>query len=214
MAPSSADIKDWAISLKPGALFTLEQLAQACPNRSRSSVQATLGRLCKGEDPVLARPARGWYTRREQGAEYPLRIELQVEAALPWIVAGPGAGLASANAINSLGWTTQVPCRTVIAVVGTPPKPPNARVKYLRRSNQSRVMLSPLEIHLIEAVRAFDRFAEIGWDAALQTLYKRRLKDCSDKADPDKINYVASREHFKRDPFLRRCEELAGICAW
>ena len=209
------DTKKWVTSLQPGVLFTLDEAREACRNESRASVQKSLSRLCQGEDPVLARAARGWYTRREQGPEHSLALDGKVSLALAWRIAGPGSGLADLSIINHLGWSTQVPWQMHIAVVGRPPKPPRDTVNYLQRSNQERLCLSRLETQIIEAVRAFDVYSIITWDEAMEKVYHRRmLMPKRGKVDPNKVNHVASLERRKTNNFLRRCEDLAGLYAW
>ena len=216
MAPTrSTQIRDWAVSLEPGTLFTLDEAQQACSDKSRAAVKSALGRLCKGEDPVLARAVRGLYSRRLVGSQIPIRLGPRSREQLPWKVAGPGAGLAGLNAVNYLCWTTQVPSRLCIAVVGRPPKTPDNSTVYMQRSNSNRRMLTKFEVTLIESVKAFDEYAEVDWGEALSKLVDLRANsDCvQPKSRPSVISAIACSEYRKSDQFINRCNELSAACA-
>ncbi len=211
--PTPGEIRNWATGLEPGTIFTLDDAQQACPTKSRAAIKSTLSRLCRGDDPLLARAVRGLYSRRLVGSMIPTRLEPQVYVELPWRIAGPGAGLASLNAVNSLCWSTQVPAKLCIAVVGRPPTPPDRTTKYVQRSNRKRVMLTPIEVSLLEAVASFDDFAEMDWDEAvdrLASILSRRQRNLG--ARPDLVNYVASHEAYRGERFVRRCDELGKVC--
>ncbi len=130
----SGQYEQWATKLQVGTLINLDDMQRAFPNKTRDALKTALGRLCQAEDPLLARMTRGIYCRRILGERSltgaPLNNSAPLEAwaALPWRIAGPGAGLTSINIVNKVGWSTQVPARFWIAVVGRPPQRPEVGV--------------------------------------------------------------------------------------
>ena len=132
------DMREWADALEPYELFSLDEVQDVFPAMSRTAVIAGLGRLCEGDDPPMCRPARGWYCRRIQNAPYPAPVPPMVYPHLGWRIAGPGAGMAGPYVANRIHWSTQVPPRIWIAVVGRPPRTP-VPIVFVGRSNRRRV---------------------------------------------------------------------------
>ena len=208
------EFKQWAEGQPIAAILTIDDAQTAFPGMSRDAIQVALGRLCAGDDPLLARPARGYYCRREQGLPYPKPIPFEIYDRLPWIIAGPGAAMSSMSVINQLGWSTQIPGRTWIAVVGRAPQPPFEGLTYLARSNQLRSNLSLWEASLLEAARFFDRFSEMPWDEALDKFTSKAARgsygDCSVQTAP--LLETAAGEQGLGPDFNRRIQQLAEAC--
>ena len=214
MTTIDTKIRDWVISLQPGAVFVLEDAASACPEKTRDNIKQTLRRLTQGEDPYLARLVRGLYSRRRVGERCPLSMEPEVLCGLPWMLAGPGAGFAPPNAMNNLGWSTQVPGKTNIVVVGRPPKPPTVTVRYWQRSNRERAKLTPTEVTLLEAVNGFDTFSEKSWMDALSWLKQREPRaQMAEQINPERFWNVAQLENYRGATFLQRCQEISDFYA-
>ena len=81
--------------------------------------------------------------------------------------AGPGCGLADCHALNTAGWSTQVPARIRVCVVGKVPEPVDVCVEYFSRSNRRRLELTWAEVSMIEAVSDF-LMSEVSWSEALR----------------------------------------------
>lgn len=79
---------------------------------------------------------------------------------------GPGSGFAGASAVNRLGWSTQVPARTRIAVVGRAPEARHSSLGFVSRANALRRELTWAEVTLLEAVRSVELIepAFIDWE--------------------------------------------------
>ncbi len=207
-------LRDWVISLAPATVFGLDEAKKACPAKSHDAIKSGLSRLCQGTDPYLVRLVRGLYSRRSIGEQYPCTMDTQVSLTLPWMIAGEGAGLAPPNIINVFGWSTQVPAKTNIVVIGRPPKPPLDTVKYWQRSNHQRRLLSTAEVSLLEAANGFDMYSEIDWNVGLETLKRKRHH----VKNPTTINAAlfletAAHESYRGNQFLHRCEEIAKVYA-
>ena len=208
------DFKQWAARQAIAAILTIDNAQRAFPDMSREAVQVALGRLCTGDDPMLARPVRGYYCRREQGLPYPKPIPFEVYDRLPWIIAGPGAAVSSMSVINQLGWSSQVPRQMWIAVVGRAPQPPFDGLTYLARSNQMRKGLDIWEASLLEAPRFFDRFSEMPWDEALDKFAGKAARgsygDCAVRTDL--LLESAAKEQGLGPDFNCRIRQLAEAC--
>ena len=89
----ASNAREWVERLPVGELFDLDDAQRALPDISRDATKAALSRLCRGDDPSLARVCKGIYTRRRVGARYPARLPVKAIRELPWRFAGPGAGV-------------------------------------------------------------------------------------------------------------------------
>ena len=209
-APQS-EITNWVVGLAPGAVFSLDDVQADC-SADRNTISAALSRLTNGEDPYLARLVRGLYSRRLTGQRWPVPVEPEAALALPWIIAGDGAGFAPPSAINSLGWSTQVPPKTHIAVVGRAPTPPLRSVNYWQRSNAKRKKLNTTEVTFLEAVIGFDDYAELSWSQALGwTKARDRWDGISEEIRPSLLLDISKSEYYRGKKFMLRCEEIADL---
>ena len=68
--------------------------------------------------------------------------------------------------MNMFGWSTQVSPRLWVAMLGRPPELPEIGVVFERRSNKKRLGLNRWEVSILEAVRCFNKWAELSWDDA------------------------------------------------
>lgn len=205
------DVRRWAQQLPVGELFDLDDAQSAFPGKSRDAVKMALGRLCRGDDPLIARACRGIYCRRLLGTRNRVPIPAAARRALPWRVAGPGAGITGPYVINSLGWSTQVSPRLWLAVVGRPPRCPQSGVVFVGRSNIRRLDLTPGEVALLEAVRCFDDWAELPWREALAKFRRNARRGYyGDSARSGPLLEAAEAERGLGPDFLPRCRALAA----
>jgi len=129
---------------------------------SRGAVDTALFRI-EASRPDFIRVARGLYWKGNDsrfGAGKPAVVDV-AEAAV-----GRNAGFGPTTwlATNTLEASTQIPAIPEFVVVGAPPeRVENAR--FHRRSNRNRLPLRFSEIALLEVLRDWPRFGEIGWDA-------------------------------------------------
>lgn len=209
---SNGDLRRWAEALPMAEIFTLDDVQAYFPDKSRNALKMGLSRLCKGDDPVIARAFRGIYCRRLQGQ---LRLPFEVLEELPWIVAGAGAGLTGPAVINALGWSTQVSPRMWVATVGTPPKcPDDWGIIFQSRSNRNRLCLRRDEVSCLEAVRSFDIWAEKDWDEAMTSLNKRMQKVAlPQRVRGDLFLQVADAERGQGPLFRERCRDVVDAAA-
>ncbi|MCQ3815207.1 MAG: hypothetical protein KTU85_12440 [Acidimicrobiia bacterium] len=160
------EIREWAQQLPVGELFDFDDVQRALPEISRDAIKASLSRLCKGDDPLIARACRGIYTRRLVGGRYKTRLPINARRSLPWRLAGPGAGVTGPYVINTFGWSTQVSPRLWVAMLGRPPQRNDFGTIFQRRFNARRLELNRWEVSILEAVRCFNDWAELSWDDA------------------------------------------------
>ena len=148
------DIRPWAEQLPVGDLCDLNDVQKAFSGKARAAIKMALGRLCNGDGPLMARAVRGICCRRQLGLR--LKTTVPLEATWPprWRIAGPGAGFTGPDIINRIGWSTEVPPRLWIAVVGRPSLRPDSGAVCVGRSNTKRLGLG-----VWEAVRCFELWA-------------------------------------------------------
>jgi hypothetical protein len=111
-------------------------------------------------DGLLVRVHRGLYYRgrlTRYGVTFP-----RAEDVVREVLGTRGVGLASYSAARAWGVTTQVPFVLHVATLRT--VKPIAGVKQHARKNLARVDLNPVEIALLELLRAPEVFVEAGWD--------------------------------------------------
>ncbi|WP_419929640.1 hypothetical protein [Candidatus Poriferisocius sp.] len=204
------EMRDWAEALEPYELFNLDEVQDMFPAMSRTAVIAGLGRLCNDDDPLMCRPARGWYCRRIQDAPYPVPVPPMVYPHLGWRIAGPGAGMTGPYVANRIHWSTQVPPRIWIAVVGRPPRTP-VPIVFTGRSNKRRAELTMWEASLLEAIRDFDTWSEITWPKALDKHADYLSRDWIGAIRSELFVEVADAERGQGKLFRQRCRELAAI---
>ncbi len=207
-------IRGWAESLPVAALFTLDDVQDVFPGKSRGAVKMALGRLCMGDDPLVARAVRSIYCRRRLGLRRQVPIPIEAREALPWRVAGPGAGLTGPDLINQIGWSTQVPPRRWIAVVGRPPQAPDSVTVYQGRSNEKRRDLNRWEVSLLEAARCFDAWAEVGWEDAMEKYCDNKSRGFYGASVRGNLFLDAASSECGLGPlFQGRCRDLAEVAS-
>ena len=204
------DIRRWAQQLPVGELVDLDDAQSAFPDKSRDALKMALRRLCRGADPLMARVCRGIYCRRRVGARYSTPVPAGARNALPWRVAGPGAGSTGPDVINQIGWSTQVSPRPWVAVVGRPPRCPESGAVFVGRSNTKRLGLRRWEVSLLEAIRCFDDWAEMPWLEAVEKFRRNTQRGYyGDDVRSDLLLEAAEAERGLGPDFLPRCRALA-----
>ena len=205
------EIRGWAQQLPVGELFDLDDIQKAFPDKSRDALKMALGRLRRGEDPLVVPACRGVYCRRRVGARFQVSLPAEARNALPWRVAGPGAGITGPDVINRIGWSTQVSPRPWVAVVGRPPRCPESGAVFVGRSNTKRLGLRRWEVSLLEAIRCFDDWAEMPWSAALEKFRRNTQRGYyGDDARSGQLLEAAEAERGLGPDFLPRCRALAA----
>ena len=208
----SNEIREWTQQLPVGELFDLDDIQRALPDISRNATKMSVGRLCRGDDPLITRVCRGVYTRRLVGGRYQARLPAKALRDLPWRFAGPGAGVTGPYVINMFCWSTQVSPRLWLAMVERPPQRPVFDVIFERRSNKKRLGLNRWEVSTLEAVRCFDEWAEISWGEALAQFDDyNRLGRYGDEMRGDLILDAAECERGLGPEFLPRVRSLVEV---
>lgn len=118
-------------------------------------------------------------------------------------MAPPGSGYADWCALNTVGWSAQVPARTLVAVPHRNLKPPTMPLKglefaYAHRPNGRRRALNWNEATLLEAARAFGASDCRSWDAAMESILHRngRMKP-NTPINRGRLLWAAEAEAFK-----------------
>ena len=101
----------------------------------------------------LERICNGFYRRGALTPDTPVRDRRAKTGHLGIAYAGAGSSYAHIAAVNEVGWTTQVPAKAVVAVVGRPPEAHIHCVDFVSSANTRRRDLTWAEVTLIEAVR-------------------------------------------------------------
>lgn len=206
------EVRSWAEQLPVGALFDLDEIQEVFPDKSREAIKMALGRLRNGDDPLVARVVHGVYCRRRLGSRARTPIPVEARRALPWRIAGPGAGSTGPDVINMFGWSTQVSPRQWIAVVGRPPQFDGYGVVFKGRSNERRLGLSWQEVSLLEAVRVFDTWAESEWEEALAKFGSYMAQGYYGVGVRSGVLLEAAAAERGLGPaFLPRCQDLAVV---
>ncbi len=169
---------------------------------TRPAVLTALSRL--HADGELVRVRNGLYWKGLQsrfGSGRPNLLDAAVAVA-----AGSGAGPTGWSATQVLGLSTQLPAVPEVAVAG--PVPTLEGVRFHRRNDTARHELNFYEVALMEVLRTYPRYAEVGIDRVAATV--RRL-EAEGNADWSKIERVARSEHSpKLRHNLARVDELLG----
>lgn len=163
--------KEW---LKAQPVGTFVRAADV-PGLSTTAASTMLSREERHPEGLVYRATQGLYWRTEiieiwSGTAYDERVKRwPSDAEVAAFVAGPGIGKTHACAVNTLGWTSQIAAKSMYAVVGRPPSPPNSLIRFYGRSNVLRRQLWPFEITVLEGVWWFDRLKEVWlWEKALE----------------------------------------------
>lgn len=130
-----------------------------------AAVETALSRIAaETESPVL-RVRKGLYWRTEWTRFGPSRPGTRQ---IVFEITGPGTGPAGVAAAHALGLTTQVPGTEYYAVPGRPPRPIWG-VKFLARPYHRRELgMRPLEVAIIEALKASDAVIETEWPVVMR----------------------------------------------
>lgn len=171
----------------PGTLFDVREF-----EGPRGPIETALSRLeDRGE---LLRVRKGLYFKGVNsrfGSGRP-----RIEDIVYKVCGTEGVGPSGWAASRVLGLSTQVPAHLEFAIVGTPPT--NIRgVRFHSRKNLARVKLNPLEIALLEMLRAWPSYSEASWGDVVRRVSE--LRD-GDAIRIDRLISVANRE---RSPALR-----------
>ena len=132
-----------------------------------AAVETALSRIAVEPQPPVLRVRKGLYWRTEWTRFGPSRPSTrQIVTA----ITGPGTGPAGMAAAHTLGLTTQVPGTEYYAVPGRPPRPIWG-VKFLARPYHRRELgLRPLEVAIIEALKASDAVIEAEWPTIVKRI--------------------------------------------
>lgn len=165
----SGAAREWIEQLPAGTWFR----AAAVPG-PKHVVHNVLSRLLAVNLPIIGRAARGIYWRQPPpSARQYGKAPIFTDAA-DSVFAPPGSGYADFCALSRIGWSTQVPYRTTIAVPYrnlTPPKMPvGPPLRFVERSNERRRDLNWNEANLLEAAKSVAAADYHSWDHAMWLL--------------------------------------------
>lgn len=188
----------WIVDLQPGTWFAVP----AVPG-PKHVVNNLLHRMMGEDRPIIGRVSRGLYWRQHPpvSAMYD-QVPLLVPSCRS-AIAPPGSGYADYCALNTVGWSTQVPARTTVAVPYrnlTPPKLPSRGLEfaYAHRPNERRRDLNWNEATLLEAARAFGASDCRSWDSAMRSILhgNGRMKP-NTPINRDRLLWAAETEAFR-----------------
>lgn len=154
MAASIADSIRASVEAAPVGAF----IRSADVSGPRAAVNTALSRLAAAGDLVRVRNGLYWKGVKSRfGAGRPGLLDAAIA------VAGTdGAGPSGWSAAHALGLSTQLPATPEVAVAG--PVPSFAGVRFHKRNNLARRNLGFWEIALLEALRSYPAYAEVGLD--------------------------------------------------
>lgn len=203
----SAEARDWITGLEPGTWFW----SQDVPGR-RDIAHPVLSRLSNDEASGVQRIAKGLYWRGwPENHEFAYMSPNYTIAAM--LLAGPGAGLADADALHVLRWTTQVPCKALISTLDAPPKPPHSTVVYKPRGNRRRVELNWSEVTILEAL-GFFWYTEEPWHECLSGVSDGSAMDRLPWRAPirsDMLRWAAETEDGATVETLHMVNEISAV---
>jgi hypothetical protein len=125
-----------------------------------SAIETALSRIAAEHQPPVVRVRKGLYWRTTWTRFGPTR---PCERQIAMEIAGPGSGPAGVAAAHDLGLTTQVPSVEYIAVPGRPPRPIRGIRFVARQYHRRELGLRPLEVAVLEALRAGPAVVEAEW---------------------------------------------------
>jgi len=163
----------------------------------RAAVNTALSRLARSG--CLVRVRNGLYWKGATSRFGPGRPGL-LDAAIA-VVGVDGAGPSGWSAAHALGLSTQLPATPEVAIAG--PVPSFEGVRFHKRNNLARRSLGFWEIALLEALRSYPAYAEVGLD-------ELATRACSLSAE-GKVRFpsLKSAARSERSPALRR--NLAAV---
>lgn len=174
-----------------------------------AGVETAISRIAAELQPPVLRVRKGLYWRTEWTRFGPSRPGTRQ---IVYEITGPGTGPAGIAAAHLLGLTTQVPGTEYYAVPGRPPRPIRG-VKFFARSYHRRELgMRPLEVAIIEALKAGDAVIEAEWPSVV-----RRVGELIEGGHVrrDVLGHVARLEHdlTVRERFATIELELTGAAA-
>lgn len=169
-APSMSSVaRGWIESLPAGTWFR----TTAVPG-PRHVVRNVISRLLSDDLPIIGRVARSIYWRQPPPAARRYGAVPLLNEDAESVLALPGSSYAGFCALSHIGWSTQVPYRTTLAVPyrnTTPPRLPfGPPVRFEERSNLRRRSLNWNEANLLEAARSAAAADYHDWDHAMWCL--------------------------------------------
>jgi hypothetical protein len=164
---------------------------------SRAGVNTALSRHARAGE--LVRVHNGLYWKGVKSRFGPGRPGL-LDAAIA-AAGARGAGPAGWSATQALGLSTQVPAMPEVAVAG--PAPAFKGVRFHRRNNLARRDLTSLEIALLEVLRSYPAFAEVGLDEIATRVGSLAA------AQKVRLSHLETAARTERSPALRR--NLAAV---
>lgn len=187
------------------------------PHRHPEVVQAF------AEHPGVRRLAIGWYQKGapSTGGGYTYELLDRVQLAFRFVGPGQGVGIADRDAVRLLGWSVSPPASPPrICASAVMFQPPPSRRALHRRRNPRRRALTPAEVTVLEAVKAFSGHADRTWAECVQEAAEnpRALTDrMGVLLNPDDLiirtralRWAAENEH-PRPAVSSRVEELAAV---
>lgn len=214
----SAAVRGWVLALPVDTAFRLEDM----PTGLRGDAPRVLYDMTR-EYLEIRRVFNGFYWRgqnpREAGT-FPDYGHIAIA------YGGPGSGFAGASAVNRLGWSTQVPAKVRIAVVGRAPEARHGSIVFVSRANAVRRELTWAEVTLLEAVRSvelaepafidweedFD-YRDLAWSHAIDAVVGgRSLNRLGQGAilRPSAIRRAAAGERRPGPRFLERINQITA----
>jgi len=178
-------------------------------SRPPGAVDAALSRLSREGELVRVRRGLYWRGAKTLLGMAPPRSELIARELLGRVGVGP-AGMSAAS---SLGLSTQVPARTVVAVPARPPaSTPSIRfVDRSGREGRRMARLEPLEVALLEVLEDPERFVETPPEVTIARL--RKLFDTG-RLDPARLVRAATHEPARIRERLRELLTQADLGEW
>lgn len=206
MASVAAVVRDHVARTPAGAFVRSSELAAQAG--SRRAVDVELHRLQANEPLVWVWPGlyfKGKNTRFGVTPPDPLAVGYEIARDHGYT---SGVGPAGVSAARALGLTTEVPGTVEVAVPGRAPAAPTG-VRFTSRSAAGRSGLRPLEVAVLELLRAWPRYSDKSWDefvAVVRELHAKR------RVDVAAVHAAAVREHHRepRERAVRLTAEVAS----
>lgn len=158
----------------------------------RAGVHIALSRLCAEGDLVRVRNGLYWKgVKSHYGSGRPGLVDAAMAAA-----GNVGVGPSGWAASQALGLSTQLPAEPELAVAG--PIPSFVGVTFHKRNNLSRRGLNAMEVALLEVLRSYPTYCEVG-----PTELRERVRALATEGKLNLDNVARAAVH-ERSPALRR----------
>ena len=214
----SAAVRGWVLALPGDTAFRLEDM----PVGLRGDAPRVLYDMTR-EYVEIRRVFNGFYWRGRnprEGGTFPDYGHIAIA------YGGPGSGFAGASAVNRLGWSTQVPAKARVAIVGRAPETRHSSIVFVSRANAVRRELTWAEVTLLEAVRSaelaepavtdweedFD-YRHLAWSHAIDAVVDGRSLDRLGQGAilrPSAIRRAAAGERRPGPRFLERINQITA----